>query len=195
MYDVATADTSIGDRALRSQAASVEILIAVRRAQSPALHFEPLRIQDSDEATTFCRSVVNVDSTSTTQIPHRLCRVVAGRGRSQPVHSMTECPLLTVIPGCSRLRRTGLSRRRSRVRVPSLPSRKACKYAYCVAWRDSALAHPPPHARARGDPKRAEDPSNSKKSGPGVQGGSEVLGMESELLDTEHARTRRVRTA
>jgi hypothetical protein len=43
---------------------------------------------------------------------------------------------------------TGLSRRGSRVRVPSLPFRKTCKQAYSVAGLDTASAHAPHIAHA-----------------------------------------------
>lgn len=54
----------------------------------------------------------------------RPCRLVAGRSRSRPVHQAGRClsqPEFRVGAGCGR-GRIGLSRRRSQVRVPSLPS-------------------------------------------------------------------------
>ena len=46
--------------------------------------------------------VVGAGTTPTTHMPHRLCRVLAGRSRSQPVRSITKCLLQPVIPGRNR---------------------------------------------------------------------------------------------
>ncbi len=70
-----------------------------------------------------CRSWHRVDHTPTTQaVP-----VVAGHSRFARPGKPCCSQEFRVVAGCSRLRRTGLSRRRSRVRVPSLPSQKSCK--------------------------------------------------------------------
>jgi hypothetical protein len=47
--------------------------------------------------------VVEAGTTATTHMPHRLCRVLAGRSRSQPVRYLRNCLLQAVIPGRSRL--------------------------------------------------------------------------------------------
>jgi hypothetical protein len=75
-----------------------------------------------------CSDVVEAGTTVTTRMPHRLCRLLAGRSRLQPARYLRNCLLQPVIPGRSqpwRPLRTGLSRRRSRVRFPSLPSSKS----------------------------------------------------------------------
>src|SRR6266568_9642968 len=52
--------------------------------------------------TTPLSSVVYADKESATHLPHRLCRVAAGRSRSQPVRLTRKCLLQLVIPGRSR---------------------------------------------------------------------------------------------
>jgi hypothetical protein len=47
-------------------------------------------------------AVVEIGTTSTTHVLHRLCRVVAGRSRSEPVRADTKSLLQRVIPGRSR---------------------------------------------------------------------------------------------
>jgi hypothetical protein len=42
---------------------------------------------------TISDAVVEIGTSSTTHVPHRPCRAVAGRSRSQPVHSARKCLL------------------------------------------------------------------------------------------------------
>jgi hypothetical protein len=83
------------------------------------------------------------------------------QGQRRKTCSRRESPPIPAQPGSAM---TGLSRRRSRVRVPSLPSQTTCKSAYYVDRLDTAPAHAS-HTRMRGPTRNARKRATSASAG------------------------------
>lgn len=97
---------------LNAATASETVLPSVRRVQtSPTASswvITPTRMTvlaawQQKDARSKPVHVAPIGITATTHVPHRLCRVLAGRSRSQPVRDSQKRLLWPVIPGRSRL--------------------------------------------------------------------------------------------
>jgi hypothetical protein len=99
-----------------------------------------VRLGDSKKPHGDARSVASPDTSPTTRLLHRLCRVVADRSRSQPARSARKCLLQPVIPGRSRLCRLTLYRPVTPEVAgssPVAPVKNPCKLACYVVGLDA----------------------------------------------------------
>jgi hypothetical protein len=77
---------------------------AHRRGRAAATSLDAARHERNERAgvEAECTDVVEAGTAATTRMPHRLCRVLAGRSRLQPARDLRNCLLQPVIPGRSR---------------------------------------------------------------------------------------------